>query len=82
MPNQSHFTELVQRTRIELENGDVSDEELEECLKAYRFLPDRMERMVGGPDHIMWDRWEWTRTAGDCPEGRGDWEEASRLLPY
>lgn len=82
MRNQSHFTEIVQKTRIELENGDISTKELEECLRAWRFIPIRMEQMTGSPDQIMWDRWEWTRAVGDdCPEGTA-WNQAQHILPY
>lgn len=53
------FIELVQQTRRELENGNVTREELEDAIIAFRFVPDRMERMIGGPDMITWERWEW-----------------------
>ena len=78
MGNQSHFTELVQKTRVDLENGRIADEELEACLGAWTFEPRRMERMQGGPDAIMWDRWEWLRSAGD----EKSWAEANHILPY
>ena len=77
MGNQSHFTELVQKTRVDLENGRIADEELEACLGAWTFEPRRMERMQGGPDAIMWDRWEWLRSA----DGK-NWAEANHILPY
>lgn len=72
---RTHFMELVQKTRVEFENGGIDMEELEQSISAYRYIPNRMERMVGGPDHIMWDRWEWKRD-GD------DWLEPRHLLPY
>ena len=77
MGNQSHFTELVQKTRVDLENGRIADEELEACLGAWTFQPQRMERMDGGPDAIMWSRWEWLLS----DDGKG-WAEAKHILPY
>jgi hypothetical protein len=53
MLNKSHSTEVMQKARIELENGDVSQEELEGCIRAFRFQPDRLECMIGGPESIM-----------------------------
>eukprot|EP00563_Minutocellus_polymorphus_P017397 CAMPEP_0197716650 /NCGR_PEP_ID=MMETSP1434-20131217/1463_1 /TAXON_ID=265543 /ORGANISM="Minutocellus polymorphus, Strain CCMP3303" /LENGTH=270 /DNA_ID=CAMNT_0043301041 /DNA_START=52 /DNA_END=864 /DNA_ORIENTATION=+ len=77
MGNQSHFTELVQKTRVDLENGRIADEELEACLGAWTFEPRRLERMDGGPDAIMWNRWEWLLS----DDGK-DWTEANHILPY
>ena len=77
MGNQSHFTELVQKTRVDLENGRIGHEELEACLGAWTFQPQRMERMDGGPDAIMWSRWEWLLS----DDGKG-WAEAKHILPY
>jgi hypothetical protein len=34
MQNKSHMTEVQQKTRMELENGDVSEEELEESIRV------------------------------------------------
>ena len=35
-----------------------------------------MERMKGGPDSVLWERWEWSRAdAGDCPEGTLAWNK-------
>eukprot|EP00565_Helicotheca_tamesis_P000567 CAMPEP_0185729602 /NCGR_PEP_ID=MMETSP1171-20130828/6524_1 /TAXON_ID=374046 /ORGANISM="Helicotheca tamensis, Strain CCMP826" /LENGTH=225 /DNA_ID=CAMNT_0028398481 /DNA_START=233 /DNA_END=910 /DNA_ORIENTATION=- len=73
---RTHFMELVQKTRIELENGDITHDEMSQSIAAYRYIPNRMERMIGGPDHIMWDRWEWNRENG------GEWLEPRHLLPY
>jgi hypothetical protein len=53
MLNKSHSTEVMQKARIELENGDVSQEELEGCIRAFRFQPDRLECMIGGPESVM-----------------------------
>uniref|UniRef100_A0A7S4VZY1 Uncharacterized protein n=2 Tax=Ditylum brightwellii TaxID=49249 RepID=A0A7S4VZY1_9STRA len=72
---RTRFMELVQRTRVAFENGDIDMEEIEQSLSAYRYIPNRMERMMGGSDHIMWDRWEWKHD-GD------DWLEPRHLLPY
>lgn len=34
MKDKSHFTEIIQRTRIELENGDISQQELESSIRV------------------------------------------------
>lgn len=34
MKDKSHTTEIVQQTRLELENGDISPEELESSIKV------------------------------------------------
>ena len=55
------------------------------CLlfQAYRFHPDRVERMTGGPDSVLWDRWEWHRaSSGNCPEGNTDWDAPKHLMPH
>jgi len=77
MERQTHFVELIQATRVHLENGEISKEELAESLRAFRFKPTRVERMVGGPDAVMWDRWEWLRENEDA-----NWSEPNHLLPY
>lgn len=52
-------------------------------MKAFRFCPDRLERMHGGPDSILWDRWEWLRsTSGDWADGSIPWNEPKHLLPH
>ena len=35
MQSKSHVTEVMQKTRIELENGDISMNELKECIAAF-----------------------------------------------
>lgn len=83
MMSKSHVTEIMQKTRVELENGDISMEILEKSIAAYRFIPNRMECMLGGPDAVMWDRWEWLRDAdGDAPKGTIAWAEPRRLIPH
>lgn len=83
MLNKSHSTEVMQKTRIELENGDVSQEELEGCIRAFRFQPDRLECMIGGPESVMWERWEWLRDESDgAPTGAIAWNEAKQLVPH
>lgn len=83
MLNKSHFTEIVQKTRIELENGDISLEEIDDSIRGFRLQPDRLECMIGGPDSIMWDRWEWLRdNSGDCPEGSIAWTDPKHLIPH
>lgn len=71
----SHFTELLQQTRLDLEKGEVPMLELEEAVRAWRFIPNQVERMVGGPNQTMWDRKEWT-----CTDGK--WIEPTRLMPF
>lgn len=84
MQSKSHLTEVMQKTRIELENGDVSLNELKKSISALRFQPTRMECMLGGPDTVMWDRWEWLRDpavttiAGEALE----WAEPKHLVPH
>jgi hypothetical protein len=82
--NRSHLTEIMQQTRLELENGDVTLEELNECIRAFRLQPERIEGMWASPDSsVMWDRWEWLRdSAGDCPEGLMGWQPPRNLVPH
>jgi hypothetical protein len=89
MVSRSHVTEIFQKTRIALENGDIPMEELENCMAAFRFRPNRMECMIGGPDSIMWDRWEWNRITKvgkeeeeDSVHDKIEWEEAKHLIPH
>jgi hypothetical protein len=32
--NRSHYTEIMQKTRIEYENGDISFEEIDESIRV------------------------------------------------
>ena len=82
MWSKSHFTEIVQKVRLELENGDVTMEELEQCVEAFRFQPDRLETMVGSPDSLFWERWEWLRDTDAGDEASIVWNEANRLVPH
>jgi hypothetical protein len=83
MLNKSHSTEVMQKARIELENGDVSQEELEGCIRAFRFQPDRLECMIGGPESVMWERWEWLRDESEgAPTGAIAWDEPKQLVPH
>ena len=68
---KSHLTELLQRTRLELEQGAVSPQELADTVQAFRWQPDRLECMRGGPDSVMWDRWEWTRKRQAAEDNNG-----------
>lgn len=34
MENKSHMIEIMQKTRIELENGDITDEEKDEAIRV------------------------------------------------
>mmetsp|Transcript_18655 Transcript_18655/g.45054 ORF Transcript_18655/g.45054 Transcript_18655/m.45054 type:complete len:271 (+) Transcript_18655:91-903(+) len=47
--SKAHLTEVMQKTRIEYENGDISMEEIDGAIRAFRFHPSRMECMAGGP---------------------------------
>jgi hypothetical protein len=83
MEQKSHFVELMQKTRSEVEQKLVSIEEWEDAIRAFRFYPDRIECMHGGPDAVLWDRWEWHRdNEGDCPEGSLAWQSAQQLIPH
>jgi hypothetical protein len=83
MLNKSHSTEVMQKARVELENGDVSQEELEGSIRAFRFQPDRLECMVGGPEQVMWERWEWSRDESEgAPTGAIAWDEPKQLVPH
>ena len=76
MENKSQMTSLIQSTRLALENGEISDETMEECITHFRFRPKRLECMIGGPDSVLWNRWEWQM--GDANE----WDPAKALLPH
>ncbi len=76
----SHFTEIVQQTREELDNGSVPMMELEEAVRAWRFVPYQVEQMIGGPEQIMWERNEWLRQKGDDKEY--NWIKPVRLMPF
>ncbi|KAL7521582.1 hypothetical protein ACHAWX_006259 [Stephanocyclus meneghinianus] len=78
----SHYMEVVQKTRNRLESGELTKDELDKSMMLVRFVPYRMERYIGGPDQVMWERWEWQRATGECPEGTALWKEPKRLLPY
>ena len=83
--NKSHFTEIMQKTRIELENGDLTMEELDDCIRAFRLQPVRVEFMRAGPESsIMWDRTEWLRDLTDEQhhDGSLSWKEPHRLVPH
>lgn len=47
-------------------------------LQAFRFYPSRLECMIGGPDIIMWERWEWIKD----PDTDDAWNEPKLLLPH
>mmetsp|Transcript_22393 Transcript_22393/g.33134 ORF Transcript_22393/g.33134 Transcript_22393/m.33134 type:complete len:260 (-) Transcript_22393:74-853(-) len=74
---QSKFTEIVQETRADFVNSNISPEELKSCIQAWRFVPENLEKMMGGPDEIMWERWEFSRE-----EGSSNWREPRQLMPY
>jgi len=76
MENKSHATEIIQKTRLELENGDITNEEIDAAIRAFRFHPKRLECMIGGPDSILWERWEWSK------DDAGQWKVATPLLSH
>jgi len=76
MENKSHMTELIQSTRLAYENGQISQETLEESIQYFRFRPQRLECMIGGPDSVLWNRWEWQISQGN------EWDPAKALLPH
>ena len=69
------MTELIQSTRLAYENGQITQETLEESIQYFRFKPKRLECMMGGPDSVLWNRWEWQM-------GANDWQDAKALLPH
>jgi hypothetical protein len=73
--------EAVSEGRLAMEKGSIPKDELEYSMAAYRIKPDRLEYMRGGPDSVMWDRWEWLRdhTAND---GTMYWAEPKHLVPH
>ena len=73
--NLCHFTDLVQQTRMDLENGNLSMMEIEDAVRGWRFVPYQVERMIGGPDQVMWDRKEWKFK-------HGKWIHPNRLMPF
>ena len=76
--NHSHLQEIVQTTRYEFENGKIDIDEMSQTIQGWRFVPTRMERMVGSPDEIMWDRWEWKRSSKNSA-----WQKSPNpILPY
>lgn len=79
-----HFIETVQGARAHLEKGDVSIDEINDSVEAFRFIPDRIEQMKGGPDKIIWDRWQWKRIHNDNDKNESEleWSKPIQLLPY
>jgi hypothetical protein len=78
MISKSRTTEVMQTTRNGLENKTIPMEEMEKCITAFRFIPQRLEYMHGGPDTVMWDRWEWMRKK-DSSNG---WADPKSLIPH
>ena len=77
MENKSHMTEIIQATRLAFENGQITDEDLEDSIQTFRFRPKRLECMIGGPDSILWNRWEWQMN-----DSNNAWDPAKALLPH
>jgi hypothetical protein len=77
MMNKSRTTEVMQRTRNDLEHRAISMDEMHEAMAAFRIKPTRLEYMHGGPDTVMWDRWEWLRD-----RETGEWADPRHLIPH
>jgi hypothetical protein len=77
MISKSRTTEVMQTTRNGLENNTIPMEEMERCMTAFRFKPTRLEYMHGGPDTVMWDRWEWL-----YDRDTNSWAEPKNLIPH
>jgi len=75
--NRSQTKEVMQTTRNDLENRKISIDEMDRYIIAFRFKPRRLEYMSGGPDTIMWDRWEWLYNTND-----GSWANPNHLIPH
>lgn len=78
MERKTHFTQVTQQTRMEIENNTISFDELNESIQVLRFRPTRMELMEGGPSEILWNRWEWLLHSQDG----NDWKDPKQLLPH
>ncbi|GAX25107.1 hypothetical protein FisN_10Lh308 [Fistulifera solaris] len=82
---KAHWTQILQQTRQDLENDRISMEEMEECVQAFRFRPDRLEYMAGTPGALMWDRWEWISESKETPMSVDDpieWGTPRNLVPH
>jgi pyridoxine/pyridoxamine 5'-phosphate oxidase len=81
--SRSHLTEIMQKTQSELSKGEMPLHVLERYIAAFRFRPQRMEFMMGGPDSVMWDRWEWLRDpSGNDEAGQPVWNDPKQLMPH
>lgn len=74
---QARFTEIVQQTRSDFASGSLSLAELSHCIQHWRFLPEMVERMEGGPDEIMWSRFQYVRD-----EKTTKWKEPIQMMPF
>lgn len=52
---KAHWTQILQQTRQDLENDRISMEEMEQCVQAVRFRPERLEYMAGAPGMYISD---------------------------
>lgn len=76
--SKSHLVEVIQRTKYQLENGEIEMDELATCIHAFRLKPLRVECMLAGPDSsVMWDRWEWLRESH-----LDEWKDPKQLVPH
>lgn len=83
--SKSHLVELIQMARMDLERGDIISlgDELKECVRPLRLLPERVECMLASPDaSIMWDRWEWLRRGQKDKNNSDDWFNPQQLVPH
>jgi len=78
---QSRFTEIVQETRSALAKGEIPVSELQNCIACWRFEPEIIETMDGGPDTVMWNRIQYIKKSKADAEG-GDYWESRQIMPF
>ena len=78
---QSRFTEIVQETRSALAKGEIPVSELQNCIACWRFEPEFVEVMDGGPDAVMWNRIQYIKKSKADAEG-GDYWESRQIMPF
>lgn len=87
LASHSHAVSVMQKTTRDWQNNNITIEELEGSMRAFRFQPDRIECMKASPDEtVLWERYEWLResSADDvvCPEGSLLWKPPVNLAPH
>jgi len=74
---QARFTEIVQQTRSDYAKRNISLAELSHCIQHWRFVPNFVESMEGGPGEIMWNRFQYVRD-----EKSSVWNEPVQIMPF